>query len=696
MSTSSVWFCLLLSTLQYSILWSNENHFSYFGIGVLAKIGDHQRRKDDKDTINEKIIWSLPFHHEQVKKKKKKLPNIVILLADNLGHGDISSFGSAISPGRTPNIDRYVVREGRKLSAWNSVDHLCSPSRASLLTGRYPIRSGVYPGVFKPDSAYGMSLQEVTLAEYLKEHGNYATSIIGKWHLGHTKGYLPTDRGFDEWIGLPYHPSGGSLDGHVCGYDKQENQWLPLYKNDQIIQQPVQLNGLAHVYANAADDFIRRHSNNDDTHKHDPFFLYVPFSHVHQLCAPVRESCQWATTTTTTTKITKNGTTTVKEEDILSPSFTASFGDAVEEMDWIAGQIFSSLQKYNVDDNTIVLFTSDNGPWLAEQKCSGSRGPFEGRWLRDHLLMMHDDDDKKKKSCTACPHDYKSSPTPDRPRRCIHNAMDMTSLGNKIYTLDGVPCGEDVGLGSLWEANIRVPAAIRWKGIIEPGTESMEAISTIDVVPTLLSLLFQNNHNEKNEIKNNIIAGDSNNNHNKVSYRKQMIQLDGVDASHVLFPSNNDDQQQQQQQQQHLSSLEERPLFFWRDGFADGHLPPPYGRFDVCAVKLGRIKLWFYTKSSHYNDDPMVYHDPPLLFDWLSDPAEAYPLDPNQYKDLIDKVKQLVQQHKTSIGTTHPLTFPRDPKNIPCADPNNHCRTKNTSNHDDELEFNDMGWLMYT
>ena len=658
MSSLRVWFCFLLSILQYSLWWSDEKHFSYFGIGVSGKINGRQRR-DDKDEMKENGIWSFKFH-PQLKKKKKKMPNIVILLADNLGHGDISSFGSAIFPGRTPNIDRYVVREGRKLSAWNSVAHLCSPSRASLLTGRYPIRSGVYPGVFKPDSAYGMSLQEVTLAEYLKEHGNYATSIIGKWHLGHTKGYLPTDRGFDEWIGLPYHPSGGSLDGHVCGYDKQENQWLPLYKNDQIIQQPVQLDGLAHVYANAADDFIRRHSSSSEDDA-NPFFLYVPFSHVHQLCAPVRESCQWATSHTT-----KNATT----DDI--PSFTATFGDAVEEMDWIAGQIFSSLQKYNVEDDTIVLFTSDNGPWLAEQKCSGSRGPFEGRWLRDHLLMQN-------KKCTACPHDYKSSPTMDRPHRCIHNAIDMTSLGNKIYTLDGVPCGEDVGLGSLWEANIRVPAAIRWKGIIEPGTESMEAISTIDVVPTLLSLLRNNN----NENTNNLAS-------NKVQYKKQLIQLDGVDASHVFLPSNN---QEQQQDEEHTSLLDERPLFFWRDGFADGHLPPPYGRFDVCAVKLGRIKLWFYTKSSHYNDDPMMYHDPPLLFDWLSDPAEAYPLDPNQYKDLIDKVKQLVQQHKANIGTTHPLTFPRDPKNIPCADPNNHCRTKSSN---DELEFNDMGWLMYT
>jgi len=278
-------------------------------------------------------------------------PNVVILLADNVGYNDISIFGAPSA--KTPNIDRLGF-EGMKLNNFNSVAHLCSASRAAILTGKYPVRTGVYPGVFKPESAFGMLPTERTLADYLKDTG-YATSLVGKWHLGHNEEYLPTNQGFDEWLGLPYHASGGSIDGHTCIFDTDETMWLPLYNQTEIIQQPVQMNKLASVYAKQATDFIRKSRDY-------PFFLFMSFSHAHQLCAPKdfpeQRTCQWGS------KGTGNMT----------------FIDAIEEMDWIAGEILNTLDVLGLTNDTFVLFTSDNGPWVAEQSCSGSKGPFEGRW----------------------------------------------------------------------------------------------------------------------------------------------------------------------------------------------------------------------------------------------------------------------------------------------------------------------------
>ena len=468
------------------------------------------------------------------------LPNFVIFLADNLGYEDVGAFSSSQST-RTPNIDK-LAKEGIKLNNWNSAAALCSPSRSALLTGRYPVRSGIYPGVFKPDAENGLGPGERTIAEYLKEK-NYSTSIIGKWHLGHREEFLPTNRGFDEWYGIPYHMSGGSLDNHLCGFDQNATIWLPLFEGTRIIQQPVNLDDLAQRYAEKAKQFIRKSTANDNQ---QPFFLYVPFSHVHQLCAPQQRSCQWAS----------------KQFSNQSPN--ATFADAVEEMDWIAGEILDELDAVHVANNTLVIFTSDNGPWLAEQSCSGSKGPFDGRWFREHTAV----------DCTACPHDYSPSPTKERPRRCVFVEKEHE------YQIDGVHCGEDVGLGSFWEANVRMPAIARWPGKIPERRETMDMVSTLDLLPTILGMVG--------------MQPPSGHNRN----------LDGIDITNILYQGTSPETEE-----------DERILYFWRDGFKEGPLPQPYGRFDVVAVKIGRIKAWFYTKSSHYNDDDEVYHDPPLLFD---------------------------------------------------------------------------------
>jgi arylsulfatase A-like enzyme len=298
------------------------------------------------------VLLSISANSAGSTRTKPGKPNIVILFADNLGYNDISLFGAPTA--KTPNVDRIGI-EGIKLNNWNSAASLCSASRAALLTGRYPVRTGIYPGVFKPDAVYGLLPNETTLANYLKEEG-YATSIVGKWHLGHREPFLPTTHhGFDEWLGIPYHMSGGSIDNHTCIFDSDETMWLPLYEGVRIVQQPVRVHELAERYAARSDDFIRRHGAADT-----PFFLYMAFSHVHQLCAPrdlpEQQYCQWGA----------NG--------------TASFTDAVEEMDWIAGRILTALDEAGVTNDTLILLTSDNGPWVAEQSCSGSKGPFEGRW----------------------------------------------------------------------------------------------------------------------------------------------------------------------------------------------------------------------------------------------------------------------------------------------------------------------------
>jgi len=533
------------------------------------------------------------------------LPNIVIFFADNLGYNDVGVFGAPSA--HTPNIDSLAT-DGIKLNNWNSAAHLCSASRAALLTGRYPVRSGVYPSVFKPDAANGLSPEEITIAEYLKEKG-YATSIVGKWHLGHREEYLPTNQGFDEWFGIPYHMSGGSIDDHVCGFDTNQTIWLPLFEGRRIVEQPVDLTNLAQRYSTVARKFIRRSVESEK-----PFFLYFPFSHVHQLCAPQQASCQWAS----------------KQFSTDSPR--ANFKDAVEEMDWIAGQVLSQIDELNISNETFVLFTSDNGPWVAEKSCSGSKGPFEGRWLRDNV------DD----SCTACPHDYVPSPTKDRPRRCVYPGKES------LYHLDGVHCGDDTGLGSVWEANLRMPALARWPQHIPAGVETMSMVSTLDILPTILNLA-------------NITASKHN-------------PLDGIDITEILLQSNND-AHNVNRTNSNKEKFENRILFFWRDGFEDGPLPPPFGRFDVVAAKYGNYKVWFSTKSAHYNDDIAVFHDPPLLFDVIKDPAEAFPLNVSDHIDLLEDILKLVEDHKESVDWVTPLTLARDPRFTPCFDKETNCRT---------------------
>ena len=346
----------------------------------------------------------------------------------------------------------------------------------------------------------------------------------------------------------------------------------------------------------------------------------MTFSHVYQLCAPRFAECQWSST-----HFSRDG------------KFTADYGDAVEEMDWILGQVIDALDEAGVGDDTLVIFTSDNGPWTAEQSCAGSKGPFKGTWLKENV------DDE----CTACPSEYKPSPLPGQKRRCVYPGTN--------YEVMGVPCGEDSGLGSAWEANVRMPAIVRWKGGGVPeGESSSEMISTLDVLPTVLSIIGT-------EIPN---GGE----------------VDGIDVTdiflgHAVSSSQSLRNGEEYQHETRKTLKSERAIFYWRDGFKTGPLPAPFGRFDVVAMKIGWYKLWFWTKSSHYNADEEVYHDPPLIFDVLNDPAESNPLDSDENVDLISHAIHLMSEHKASVEWTTPLTLARDQKYLPCANVQSGCRT---------------------
>ncbi|HVW08358.1 MAG TPA: sulfatase [Bryobacteraceae bacterium] len=223
----------------------------------------------------------------------------------------------------TPNIDRLAA-QGVRFTNWTSANPVCSPSRASLLTGRYPTRVGV-PRVLNANDKTGLNLDEQTLADLLKARG-YRTQCVGKWHLGVTPEYLPTKRGFDHYLGIPY-----------------SNDMTPsiLMRDEQIIEQPVKLETLTQRYTDEATKFIRDAAGS-------PFFLYFPHTFPH---IPLAASPRFR-----------------------GKSPEGIYGDTVAELDWSVGEVMNTLQSAGVASNTLVLFSSDNGPWY-----QGSPGKLRGR-----------------------------------------------------------------------------------------------------------------------------------------------------------------------------------------------------------------------------------------------------------------------------------------------------------------------------
>ncbi|MEL7160153.1 MAG: sulfatase [Bacteroidota bacterium] len=270
-------------------------------------------------------------------------PNVVLLYMDDMGYGDLSSFGHPNI--RTPNLDR-LAREGQKWTSFYTASSVCSPSRGALLTGRYPIRIGLAGPkyrVFFPKSKGGLPTHEITIAEMLKEAG-YATACVGKWHLGHLPQYLPTRQGFDYYYGIPYS---NDMDGVKWGLEyllgpMDTSLWkVPVLENETEIQRPADQFTITKQYTEKAVAFI-------EEHREEPFFLYLPHSMVH---TPLFASPEFQGT---------------------SPR--GRFGDAMAEVDWSVGQITATLEELGLAENTLVVFSSDNGPWLSMNEHGGSAG----------------------------------------------------------------------------------------------------------------------------------------------------------------------------------------------------------------------------------------------------------------------------------------------------------------------------------
>lgn len=247
-------------------------------------------------------------------------PNIILIFCDDLGYGDLGCYGSRIP---TPNLDR-IANEGVRFRQFYSAAPVCSPSRAALMTGRYPTRVGV-PDILFPDDHLGLAEGETTIAEVVKSQG-YKTMALGKWHLGSDPQYVPTRRGFDQYFGL------------LWSTDMPQRR---LMRNNQVVEDPVNLEALAQRYANEACRFL-------DQSQDTPFFLYFAPATPH---IPLAASSRFRGT-----------------------SRLGLYGDAVAELDWSVGAILDALARNGQDANTLIMFSSDHGPWY-----QGSAGRLRGR-----------------------------------------------------------------------------------------------------------------------------------------------------------------------------------------------------------------------------------------------------------------------------------------------------------------------------
>lgn len=252
-------------------------------------------------------------------------PNVIVILADDLGYGDLACYGHPKF--KTPNLDRMAA-EGARLTQFNTPAPFCAPTRASLMTGRYPFRSGMTQNP-APDGgpkadAVALAASEITLAQLLKKAG-YATSIVGKWHLGHKPESLPTKRGFDEYLGIPY---------------SNDMRPVQLVEGEKVIEYPLVQATLTQRYTERALSFIERNRSR-------PFFLYFAHAMPHK---PLATS-----------------------EKYYQKSGTGLYGDVLAELDDSVGQVLAKLKELTLDEKTLVIFTSDNGPWYG-----GSSGGLRG------------------------------------------------------------------------------------------------------------------------------------------------------------------------------------------------------------------------------------------------------------------------------------------------------------------------------
>jgi arylsulfatase A-like enzyme len=333
-------------------------------------------------------------------------PNIILIFTDDQGYQDLGCFGS--NKIETPNLDRMAA-EGRRFTSFYVSSSICSPSRASLMTGCYAKRVGMEKSVVFPPDTHGLNPEEVTLAEMFKDAG-YATGMIGKWHLGHTAELLPMKQGFDSFYGSPYSNdmtmspllklatdvvfrNGITRENMMEETKKRENRGV-LMRGDEVIEVPADQSLWTQRYTHESIDFIQ-------SHRDKPFFLYLAHSMPH---LPVDAS-----------------------KEFKGKSSYGPYGDTIEEIDWSTGEIVKALQNLSLDQKTLIIYTSDNGPW--------------------HLRAKGEE-------------------------------------------IDHVGCALPLREGKAmpWEGGLRVPTIMWGPGMVPSGSVCAEMVTTMDLYPTLAKL----------------------------------------------------------------------------------------------------------------------------------------------------------------------------------------------------------------
>lgn len=339
-------------------------------------------------------------------------PNLIIIFTDDQGYGDLGCYGA--QGFETPHIDQ-MAEEGIRFTDFYVAAGVCTPSRAALMTGCYPKRLGLAYRVLFPYSTTGLNPEEITLAELLKSRG-YATGAIGKWHLGHRTPFLPTRQGFDTYFGIPYsndmgsHPYGKNLAWLDSNYVSPPT---PILENETLVESQPDQHWLTQRYTQKALEFI-------ETHQDRPFFLYLAHAMPH---VPIAAS-----------------------PDFAGQSDHGLYGDVIEEIDHSVGQILAQLKSLGIDENTWVIFTSDNGPQTWEDSSWG------WTWTPEN----------EGRNTRAQPgYRYRSgSPGPLRGRK-----------------------------NTTWEGGQRVPCVMRWPARIPGGQVSSQVVTSMDIFPTMAALV---------------------------------------------------------------------------------------------------------------------------------------------------------------------------------------------------------------